>query len=121
MTTTEKSAQFEIVIDGTSSTARNGELVLEAILRETEIPHVCYHSPLMGPIQSCDTCLVELNGELVRACGHKVTAGMQVVTESKRAQDARAAAFDVILGNHMLYCTVCDNNNENCTVHNTAL
>jgi formate dehydrogenase major subunit len=27
----------------------------------------------------------------------------------------------VILGNHMLYCTVCDNNNENCRVHNTAL
>jgi predicted molibdopterin-dependent oxidoreductase YjgC len=29
--------------------------------------------------------------------------------------------LDVILGNHMLYCTVCDNNNENCRVHNTAL
>src|SRR6202022_2883301 len=25
-----------------------------------------------------------------------------------------------ILGNHMLYCTVCDNNNGNCTVHNTT-
>jgi len=24
------------------------------------------------------------------------------------------------LGNHMLYCTVCDNNNGNCTVHNTT-
>src|ERR1700739_1279244 len=46
---------------------------------------------------------------------------MKVVTESKRAQDARSKAFDVILGNHMLYCTVCDNNNENCRVHNTAL
>ena len=28
--------------------------------------------------------------------------------------------MDVILGNHLLYCTVCDNNNENCTVHNTT-
>src|SRR6202162_5588479 len=46
---------------------------------------------------------------------------IQVVTESKRAKDARSEAFDVILGNHMLYCTVCDNNNENCRVHNTAL
>ena len=26
----------------------------------------------------------------------------------------------MILGNHMLYCTVCDNNNGNCTVHNTT-
>jgi formate dehydrogenase major subunit len=57
----------------------------------------------------------------VRSCGTKVSSGMQVVADSKRARDARAEAFDVILGNHMLYCTVCDNNNENCRVHNTAL
>src|ERR1700692_51848 len=47
--------------------------------------------------------------------------GMEGVTDSDRAKNARSEAFDVILGNHMLYCTVCDNNNENCTVHNTAL
>jgi formate dehydrogenase major subunit len=29
-------------------------------------------------------------------------------------------AFDRILTNHLLYCTVCDNNNGNCTVHNTT-
>ncbi len=33
---------------------------------------------------------------------------------------AQREAFDRILGNHMLYCTVCDNNNGNCTVHNTT-
>ena len=33
---------------------------------------------------------------------------------------AQREAFDRILGNHMLYCTVCDNNNDNCTVHNTT-
>jgi formate dehydrogenase major subunit len=110
-----------ISVDGQDVAAQEGELLLDAVLRKSEIPHVCYHSTLMGPIQTCDTCLVEVNGELVRACGQKVTANMQVVTESRRPRDARAEAFDVILGNHMLYCTVCDNNNENCTVHNTAL
>ncbi|ADW71198.1 formate dehydrogenase, alpha subunit (plasmid) [Granulicella tundricola MP5ACTX9] len=113
--------QVKVVVDGREVEARVGELVLTAVLRDKEIPHVCYHSELMGPIQSCDTCMVEVNGELVRACGHKVAAGMTIVTESKRATSARAEAFDVILGNHMLYCTVCDNNNENCTVHNTAV
>ena len=29
-------------------------------------------------------------------------------------------AIDVILENHLLNSTVCDNNNENCTVHNTT-
>ena len=111
----------EISIDGQPITAREGELLVEAILREKDIPHICYHSPLMGSIQTCDTCLVEVDGQLVRSCGTNMTSGMKVVTDSKRAQDARAEAFDVILGNHMLYCTVCDNNNENCRVHNTAL
>jgi hypothetical protein len=111
----------EILIDGKKVIATQGELLVEAILREKEIPHICYHSPLMGPIQTCDTCLVEVDGKLQRSCGTKVAAGMQVVAESERAKKARSEAFDVILGNHMLYCTVCDNNNENCRVHNTAM
>jgi formate dehydrogenase major subunit len=111
----------KIVIDGKTATAEAGELLLEAILRQAEIPHVCYHSPLMGPIRTCDTCLVEVDGNLVRSCDAWVTPGMNVTTQSGRARQARAEAFDVILGNHMLYCTVCDNNNGNCTIHNTAL
>jgi formate dehydrogenase major subunit len=83
-----------ISVDGHPISANEGELVVEAILREKEIPHICYHSPLMGPIQTCDTCLVEVDGKLVRSCGTKVNSGMQVVTDSKRAKDARAEAFD---------------------------
>ncbi len=88
-------------------------------LSGVEIPQVCYH-PQLGPIQTCDTCMVEVDGKLVRACGTIATDGMKVVTESKRAGDAQREAFDRILGNHLLYCTVCDNNNGNCTVHNTT-
>lgn len=110
-----------IFIDDQRTSATEGELLLEAILRKEEIPHICYHSPLMGPIQTCDMCIVEVDGKLARACGTKVTPGMWVSVESKRAKDARTEAFNVILGNHMLYCTVCDNNNENCRVHYTTL
>jgi formate dehydrogenase major subunit len=117
----DEQSEVQILLDGTAVAASEGELLVETILRHKEIPHICYHSPLMGPIQTCDTCIVEIDGQLVRACGAKVSPGMKVVTESKRAKDARSEAFDVILGNHMLYCTVCDNNNENCRVHNTAL
>src|ERR1700735_3511688 len=117
----KSTSSIEISVDGKVVAASEGELLVEAILREKEIPHICYHSPLMGPIQTCDTCLVEVDGKLVRSCGIKVASQMKVVTESKRARDARSEAFDVILGNHMLYCTVCDNNNEDCRVHNTAV
>ena len=83
------------------------------------IPQVCYH-PQLGPIQTCDTCMVQVNGALARACGTPVAAGMTVVTKSELVDVAQREAFDRILGNHMLYCTVCDNNNDNCTVHNTT-
>jgi formate dehydrogenase major subunit len=114
-------AQVTVSIDGKLVPAQEGELVLNAVLRSKEIPHICYHSELMGPIQTCDTCMVEVDGKLVRSCGANVTPGMNIHTDTVRAENARAEAFDVILGNHMLYCTVCDNNNENCRVHNTAL
>src|SRR6202051_4514744 len=112
---------MNISVDGNTIAANEGELMVPAILREKEIPHICYHSPLMGPIQTCDTCLVEVDGKLVRSCGTKVCSEMKVVTDSKKAQDACAESYDTILGNHMLYCTVCDNNNEDCRMHNTAM
>ncbi|MGH9563385.1 MAG: molybdopterin-dependent oxidoreductase, partial [Terracidiphilus sp.] len=46
--------------------------------------------------------------------------GMSVATATPAAKSAQLEAFDRILANHNLYCTVCDNNNTNCTVHNTT-
>ena len=62
--------------------------------------------------------MVEVNGRLVRACATGVADGMQIATKSAKAAAAQVEAFDHILSNQMLYCTVCDNNNGNCTVHN---
>jgi formate dehydrogenase major subunit len=108
-------------IDGQEVKAAVDSQLLKAVLAVAEIPHICYHSELMGPIRSCDTCLVEVDGKLVRSCAEHVTGGSHVGVLSERAKAARTAAYDTILGNHMLYCTVCDNNNENCRVHNTAV
>ena len=109
-----------ITVDGRAVTAEAGEWLIDSILRAgEELAHVCYH-PQMGPIQSCDTCMVEVDGNLVRACATKAEAGQTVVTESARARAAQKEGFDRLLGNHMLYCTVCDNNNGNCEVHNTT-
>ena len=111
---------MKITINGSSYEAAAGERLVDVINRAgKELPQVCYH-PQLGPIQTCDTCLVEINGTLARACGTAVTAGMDVATESVRAKVGQREAFDRILGNHLLYCTVCDNNNGNCTVHNTT-
>ncbi len=113
---------FAIIVDGMQVPVVSGELLVEAVNRafpERHLPQVCYH-PKMGPIQSCDTCMVEVEGNLVRACATQAAPGMTVVTESALVDRAQREAFDRILQNHDLYCTVCDNNNGNCTVHNTT-
>jgi formate dehydrogenase major subunit len=113
-------AMIRISIDGTQHEVGEGARLVDAINRVgVQLSQVCY-LPQLGPIQTCDTCIVEVNGELVRACGSVVAAGMSVSTMATRAEAARTEAFDRILRNHELYCTVCDNNNGNCTVHNTT-
>jgi formate dehydrogenase major subunit len=121
-THTRPQADLSLSLDGAAVAAATGELLVDVINRAKPARHlaqVCYHAQ-MGPIQSCDTCMVEVNGKLSRACATQVAAGMIVVTESERADIAQREAFDRILQNHELYCTVCDNNNGNCTIHNAT-
>jgi formate dehydrogenase major subunit len=97
-----------------------GERLVDLINRSSiQLSQVCYH-PQLGPIETCDTCMVEADGKLVRACATQAADGMRVETHSPQAAAAQREAFDRILSNHLLYCTVCDNNNGNCTVHNTT-
>lgn len=111
---------MSIILNNTPFETGPEERLIDAINRSSiKIPQVCYH-PQLGPIQTCDTCMVELDGKLVRACATHAADNAHVETASPRAQAAQREAFDRILGNHLLYCTVCDNNNGNCTVHNTT-
>jgi formate dehydrogenase major subunit len=111
---------IKLTLDGEATEAKERELLIDLLQRSNvKVPAVCYHHQL-GPIQTCDTCLVEVNGKLARACATPAIEGMEVETRSARADAAQREAFDRILSNHMLYCTVCDNNNGNCTIHNTT-
>ncbi|MEP7273783.1 MAG: 2Fe-2S iron-sulfur cluster-binding protein, partial [Acidobacteriota bacterium] len=110
----------KVMVDGLSYEAAADERLIDVINRAGgKVPQVCYH-PQLGPIRTCDTCMVEVAGTLVRACATTVSAGMSVDTKSADAIAAQREAFDRILGNHVLYCTVCDNNNGTCTIHNTT-
>jgi formate dehydrogenase major subunit len=106
-------------LNGMPQAFREGESLLEMLNCLGEIlPQVCYH-PTLGPLQTCDGCFVEVNGELVRACATPAQAGVKVSTRSPRAEAARREGLSRLLRNHELYCTVCENNNGNCTLHNT--
>jgi formate dehydrogenase major subunit len=109
-----------IHVNGTVIGGRAGEPLIAALQQAgIDLPAVCYH-PSLGAIQTCDTCWVEVGGQLVRACAEPVREGMTVHTEAARTRLAREEGMQRLLKNHELYCTVCENNNGNCTVHNTT-
>lgn len=111
---------MSIKINGSPVEFEQGKTILQ-VLNEEKIlhPQICY-MPEVDPIETCDTCIVEVDGKLVRACSTPATSGMEVQLASPRAKEAQTEAMDRILENHLLYCTVCDNNNGNCKVHNTV-
>ncbi|WP_423410425.1 formate dehydrogenase subunit alpha [Heyndrickxia sp. MSNUG] len=112
--------KVDVLINGTAHQVEKGTRIIDYLLKQDmEHPHICY-SEVLGPVQSCDTCMCEVNGSIMRACSTEIEEGMDILTSSELATKAQEEAMDRILENHLLYCTVCDNNNGNCRVHNTA-
>jgi formate dehydrogenase major subunit len=109
-----------VTINGVDVEAPEGQTVLQFLNDSTiEVPQVCYH-PSLGPIETCDTCIVEVNGELVRSCSTLLKEGDRIDTMNPLVKKSQTAAMDNILHNHELYCTVCDYNNGCCEIHNTV-
>src|ERR1019366_6766089 len=103
-----------VKVNGLAREARDGEHLIDLLNRlGIKLPQVCYH-PQLGPLRTCDACMVEVDGKLVRACETTVSGPLTVVTNSAAAAAAQREALDRILSNHLLYCTICDNNNGNC-------
>lgn len=113
-------SEFTIKINGLETKATKDQTILHLLTDSPEqVPHVCYH-PSLGPIETCDTCIVKVNGEFVRACSTTLNDGDEIDTNSDEVKEAQVIGMDRILFNHELYCTVCDYNNGGCEVHNTV-
>ncbi|WP_393971519.1 formate dehydrogenase subunit alpha [Oxyplasma meridianum] len=111
----------QVNIDGKDySINKNVNFLKFLELNNIKVPHVCYQENL-GPIETCDVCIVEAEGRLTRSCSLKPVDGMKIVTDSRRVKEAQIEATNVILKNHDLYCTICENNNGDCDLHNTVL
>ena len=84
-----------------------------------KLPHVCYH-PALPPLQSCDVCWVDANGERVRGCTLRTEEGLEVQSEGSALKAAQQEGMDRLLNRHELYCTVCEHNTGDCTLHNAV-
>lgn len=109
-----------VTLNGSDYLAQPGQNLLDLInTTEESIPQICYNETL-GPIQTCDTCVVEVDGNMTRACGTTIETSMKVNTTLDYVKSAQKEALDTILEKHELYCTVCDYNNGTCEIHNTV-
>ncbi|UPG87685.1 formate dehydrogenase subunit alpha [Luteibacter aegosomatis] len=113
--------EFSIVVDGLPRDAHDGERLVDLFVRHgIEIPHVCYNEAL-GPLLTCDTCWVDVDGEPARSCDVVVREGMTVSTRDAHSLASREEGMDRVLSKHELYCTVCEHNTGDCTLHNTVV
>ncbi|WP_338563578.1 formate dehydrogenase subunit alpha [Erwinia sp. E_sp_B01_3] len=109
-----------LVFNGEQLTGNEGEPLIDFLTAQGKtLPHVCYHQAL-SPLQSCDVCWVQFEGELVRGCSLTTRQGMVISSVQETAKAAQQEGMDRILNRHELYCTVCEHNTGDCTLHNTV-
>ena len=113
-------AADKILIDQVQFNADRDKTILQIMMDNgIDIPHVCYN-PALGTIESCDTCIVNVDGKYMRACSTKVKNGMHIKYEDPEVKARQIEAVNRILHNHDLYCTVCENNNGDCALHSAV-
>lgn len=112
---------LKVTVNNKEILAKPGETVLELLRRNgIYVPHVCYNEGLI-PLESCDTCVISVNGRLARACSTLVQENMSISTNNERAVKTRRQAISRILTYHKLYCTICENNNGDCQLHEAVI
>ena len=90
----------------------DGTTILNAAKQNNiNIPTLCYY-PDLNIKSDCRICVVEIIGQrgLVTSCSTVVKEGMQIMTNSPRALNARKTITELILANHDANCTACVRN-----------
>ncbi|MHC4548949.1 MAG: NADH-quinone oxidoreductase subunit G [Planctomycetota bacterium] len=103
-----------LTIDGREVMVPAGLNLVEVAQRVgKEVPHYCYH-PRLSVVGNCRICLVEVEGwpKLTIGCNTIAGDGMVVYTENERVKRAREGVMELLLINHPLDCTICDQAGE---------
>jgi formate dehydrogenase (NADP+) alpha subunit len=99
-----------LTIDGIEVTVERGTSILDAAEKAgVRIPTLCHDKRLI-PFGACRMCVVELKGRrgLTPACFNPVRNGMEVLTQTPSAREARRLQLQLILRHHPLDCPVCE-------------
>jgi len=95
---------FTITIDGHEVQVSPGQSVLDAARKlGLDIPTLCYLEKC-GPLNTCQVCLVRINGKLVPSCGTRAEPGMEVQSETNEVHEARRTALELLFSDHVGDC-----------------
>ncbi|KAF4261640.1 NADH dehydrogenase (ubiquinone) 78K chain precursor, 5-prime end [Aspergillus fumigatus] len=114
VTTTPRSAEVELTIDGKKVSVEAGSALIQACEKAgVTVPRYCYHEKLMIA-GNCRMCLVEVERapKPVASCAWPVQPGMNVKTDSPLVHKAREGVMEFLLANHPLDCPICDQGGE---------
>jgi len=101
---------YSITVNSRTVEVEPGTTILEAARQSgVEIPTLC-NLELHAPLGACRVCVVEVKGAktLMAACATPVRDGMEVLTNSPRAREARKMVVDLLLSEHEGNCQYCD-------------
>jgi NADH-quinone oxidoreductase subunit G len=104
----------KLKIDGVEVEARVGTNLIEAARRVgITIPYYCYH-PRLSIAANCRMCLVQASNapKLVPGCQTPVAEGIEVSTRSPQVRESQRAVLELILLNHPVDCSICDQAGE---------
>jgi len=90
---------IEFKLNGKTVVGRPDETIIETAKRHgVEIPHLCY-MPGLRPDGNCRACVVEIKGEraLAPSCCRTPKEGMQVTSDSPRAQLSQKMVLELLL------------------------
>lgn len=96
-------------INGLNVSAPAGSTILEAAHGAgIKIPTLCFLKDI-NEIGACRMCVVEVKGarNLVAACVHPVSEGMEVLTNTPQLIESRKRTLELILSNHDKKCLSC--------------
>lgn len=99
-------AIVKLNINGKEITAEAGKTVLQAALENNiEIPHLCFDERL-EVYAGCGLCLIEIEGQpkTARACATPVSNGLVVRSDTKKVVEARNAALNLLVSQHIGDC-----------------
>ncbi|MCH5212463.1 MAG: iron hydrogenase small subunit [Oscillospiraceae bacterium] len=100
---------INLKINGLDVSAPEGSTVLEAArLAGIKIPTLCFLKEI-NEIGACRMCVVEVKGarNLVAACVHPISEGMEVLTNTPKLIKSRKRTLQLLLSDHDKKCLSC--------------